>query len=110
MVSAKIMFLHLSDIHVRSESDEILNRASEIASTTYQRLHEVQTLAIVFSGDIAWSGLATEYKLAERFLEKLRQAISAEAPSVNIEVFVCPGNHDCDFSLSDDTREIGRAS
>lgn len=105
MTSAKIMFLHLSDIHVCSESDEILKRASKIASTTYQRLHEVQTVAIVLSGDIAWSGLATEYKLAERFIEELRKAIITESPKVNIEVFVCTGNHDCDFSLSDDTRE-----
>lgn len=104
MAPGKIMFLHLSDIHVRSESDVILKRATEIASTTYQRLHEVQTLVIVLSGDIAWSGLAAEYKLAERFLEELRQVISTEAPSVNIYVFVCAGNHDCDFSLSDDTR------
>lgn len=104
MASGKIMFLHLSDIHLRSESDEILKRTNEIASATFHRLHEVQTLAIVLSGDIAWSGLAVEYKLAERFIEELRQIISAEAPSVKTEVFICAGNHDCDFSLNDDTR------
>lgn len=104
-MSANIMFLHLSDIHVRRGSDEILRRASEIASTTYQRLPEVQTLAIILSGDVAWSGIAAEYRLAETFLEELQRSIRNEAPSVNIEVFVCPGNHDCDFSLDDETRE-----
>lgn len=104
MAPAKIMFLHLSDIHVRRGSDEILKRASKIASATFHRLHEVQTVAIVLSGDIAWSGLATEYRLAENFIGELRHAINTEAPSVNIEVFVCTGNHDCDFSLSNDTR------
>lgn len=105
MSSAKIMFLHLSDIHVRSASDEILKRASKIASSTYQRLHEVQMVVIIISGDIAWSGLATEYKLAEKFLEDLRHDINTEAPNVIVEVFVCAGNHDCDFSLNNDTRD-----
>jgi hypothetical protein len=101
----KILFLHLSDIHLREETDEILFRAKEIASTTYQYLPELHTVAIVISGDIAWSGKEKEYQLAKHFITEIKSAIQLESKDVRIEIFVCPGNHDCDFALNDDTRE-----
>jgi hypothetical protein len=109
-MSTKVMFLHLSDLHVQKDTDEILKRASAIAATTYQRLPEVNTVALIFSGDIAWSGVKDEYVLAEKFIAEVQTAIHSQAPNVRFEVFVCPGNHDCDFSLNDDTRDavLGR--
>lgn len=104
-MSQKIMFLHLSDIHIRRQTDEILKRTSAIAAATYQHLPEIHTLAIIVSGDIAWSGTAAEYKLAKDFIDNLKAAIRAESQVVKIEVFVCPGNHDCDFTLNDETRD-----
>ncbi|MEO8021380.1 metallophosphoesterase [Polaromonas sp.] len=104
-MSAKIMFIHLSDIHVESAADAILSRPADIASTTYQRLPEVQTIVLILSGDIAWSGTEKQYALVETMLTEIRKAILSESPSMQIEVFVCPGNHDCDFSAHDDTRE-----
>lgn len=104
-MSAKVMFLHLSDIHIKSNEDEVLKRASEIASTTYQRLPEVEAVLIILSGDVAWSGIDSEYKLAEIFLDELKNFIKIQSANVLVDIFVCPGNHDCDFSKSDDTRD-----
>lgn len=105
IMAAKIMFLQLSDIHLSHVNHDIVDRAEVIAATTFQHLHEVETLAIILSGDISNAGIAEEYVLAERFIDAIRIAISKESPSKNIEVFVCPGNHDCDFSKNNETRE-----
>lgn len=104
-MSNKILFLHLSDIHIKNEEDEILSRTLAIASTTFQRLPEIHTIIIIVSGDIAWSGIRSEYILAEKFIASLIDLISLENTKIKVEVFVCPGNHDCDFSLNDETRD-----
>jgi hypothetical protein len=104
-MTQKLMLLHLSDIHIKTSSDAILARAASIASATFPRLPEIHTLALVVSGDIAFSGTADQYELAITFIEQIKAAIRKEVPRVQIEVFVCPGNHDCDFSLHDDTRD-----
>lgn len=101
----KILFLHLSDIHLNDISNEILKRATDVASTTFQRLPEVHSVILIISGDIAWSGLKSEYLLAEEFINVIKKTIIAEKNDIKIEVFVCPGNHDCNFSLNDETRE-----
>jgi hypothetical protein len=104
-MSNKILFLHLSDIHIKSSDNAILNRAPLIASTTFSRSPEIHTIAIILSGDIAWSGIRSEYILAEKFIKSLIEEIRQENEKICIETFVCPGNHDCDFSLHDDTRD-----
>lgn len=101
----RIVILHLSDIHIKNSSDSILTRTASIAAATFHRLPESHTLALVVSGDIAFSGTSDQYKLATTFIECIKTAIQIEAPRLQIEVFVCPGNHDCDFSLHDDTRD-----
>jgi len=101
----KLMILHLSDIHIPDASAAVLLRADAIAKATFQRLPEVASLAIVVSGDIAARGKKAEYDLAAKFLREIQEAISRESPRVVIRLFVCPGNHDCDFGRNNDTRE-----
>jgi hypothetical protein len=101
----KLMILHLSDIHIASSSNSVLGRAEAIAKATFQRLPEVELLAIVISGDIAATGKESEYDLAYEFLQKVQESITRESPSVAVRLFVCPGNHDCDFAKNNDTRE-----
>jgi len=71
----------------------------------FPRLPEVHTLALVISGDIAYSGTAPQYELAFNFIDQIKAAVTKEAPRVSIHILVCPGNHDCDFTLHDDTRD-----
>ena len=82
-MTQKLMLLHLSDIHIKTASDERLSRAQSIASATYPRLPEVHTVAIVISGDIAYSGTADQYALAVTFIEQIK----AQQP----KVIVCLG-------------------
>lgn len=105
LTSKKILFLHLSDIHIRDANDEILARSQAIAATTFQHLPEVEKVILIVSGDIAWSGTAAQYELAATFLKAIKELILAEGPHVTIDLTACPGNHDCDFSFDNETRE-----
>jgi hypothetical protein len=97
--------LHLSDIHIKSKSDPVLARAKKIAACVYARLPEAKAVFIVVSGDIAYGGQTDQYKLALSFLRSIAECIRAEK-SVPIHFVLCPGNHDCNFDLSNRTRSL----
>lgn len=89
--------LHLSDIHIKTAKDPILHRGAEIAATVFSSLPAASHVFIIVSGDIAFSGTASEYELAKKLLESIRDTIKQEA-SCPVSFVLAPGNHDCDFS------------
>jgi hypothetical protein len=100
----KILVMHLSDIHFKSHSDPIMARARVIAATATSRIHSASAIFIVLSGDIAFSGLRTEYEAASAFLEDLKTALVEETESP-VHFILAPGNHDCDLSGDQSVRE-----
>lgn len=86
--------LHLSDIHFRGESDHVFARAPEIASAAFSLARAAKKNVIVISGDIAHSGSAAEYAVAEKFIGEIRSLLERETGSA-VDVLVAPGNHDC---------------
>ena len=97
--------LHLSDIHIRSDKDWILDKADNIAACTYASLAEASVIFIIVSGDIAFSGKAHQYAGAAKLFQRIRSAIEAEK-QLPIHFIFCAGNHDCDFSLGNKTRTL----
>jgi len=59
-----IVILHLSDIHVRSAGDPILDKGEKIAACVYSDLVTAAAVFIVVSGDIAYSGKTEQYDAA----------------------------------------------
>lgn len=99
-----LLLLHLSDIHIKSDSSPILKKADAIASALNGRTADASLIVILVSGDIANSGLKSEYLLAHRFLDSIRKLIKKEA-RCDVEILVCPGNHDCDFTKNNQSRQ-----
>ncbi len=99
------LVLHLSDIHIKTAKDPILKRSQEIAASVTPSLPAATHVFIVVSGDIAYSGAASEYDLAKQFLEEIRQAIAKES-DLPISFVIAPGNHDCDFQRADMSRKL----
>lgn len=99
------LVLHLSDIHIKSALDPILKRAPEIARATYRALPEASAVFVVVSGDIAFSGESEQYDAAKKFLVALRSEIQHER-DIPVYIIPCPGNHDCDFSKAESTRQM----
>jgi hypothetical protein len=94
-------WLHLSDIHfghpdpthdsgmllILSSLEKDVERCIEKGTTKPQ--------AILITGDIAWSGKASEYEAARRWLERLTGIVGLGFE----HVFAVPGNHDVDRSI-----------
>jgi hypothetical protein len=97
--------LHLSDIHIRSSKDLILKRAKSIAACTYAHLPEATHAFIVISGDIAYDGTTEQYELAEAFLNEIAADMGNQKKRP-MHFVMCPGNHDCDFSLNTQVRQL----
>lgn len=98
-----IILLHLSDIHIRSEKDWILDKGERIAACAYNLLPEADAVFVVVSGDIAFSGSESEYVAAKRLFEELKESIQREC-NLPVHFVMAPGNHDCDFRRTNKAR------
>lgn len=100
-----LVLLHISDIHIRAASDLILTKAELLAKTTYSDLFDAEAVAIVVTGDIAFSGKNSEYEQAKIFFKKIKESIQTQTKSP-IYFVICPGNHDCDFDKNNSIRKL----
>jgi len=92
----KLLLLHLSDIHIKDNTNPILDRYKEITATLFSVIPEASALFVVITGDIAYSGTKTEYIYASQFINNLINHIK-ETSEIPIHVLMVPGNHDGDF-------------
>ena len=101
----QILLVHLSDVHIKTGGESTLSRARDIKDACHATAPSASYCVVVFSGDIAYSGLPTQYEAAYVFLTGLRDNL-LELPSIKAVEFVAvPGNHDCDFLHESDIRQ-----
>ena len=105
-----IALLHLSDIHLRAETNPIAERIDAVASALRSEALPLNACFIVVGGDIAFSGLASEYAVATQLLIALKNRIHADYPTARIEYVLVPGNHDCNFSEPTEMRDLAIAN
>lgn len=98
-----LLVLHISDIHIKNDKDQILNYSKEIAACTYSRLPIAELVVIVVSGDIAYSGQQAEYESSKTFFIDLRDEIQKEK-NIPVKFVIAAGNHDCDFGKNTSVR------
>jgi hypothetical protein len=105
-----VLIVHLSDIHIVSDSDPIHGRVQAIAEAAGTIAYDVDACVMVVTGDIAYSGTDPQYTMAEILLSaiqrRLQEIINSRGSAVVVQLVVCPGNHDCDFSEPSQAREI----
>ena len=101
----KLVILHLSDIHIKYDSDEILKYPREIAQTLFDSLTDVGELFIIVSGDIAYSGKTEQYDLAITFFSQIEEEVKKET-NTKVSFIICPGNHDCNFEQDTSVRQL----
>ncbi len=90
----KILFLHLSDAHFKDDT-----RLSDInvraIVNSLSQMDSFDECVIIFSGDIANSGLTNEYKVAGIFLGRLiKEIVDRYLTGKHINTLIVPGNHD----------------
>ncbi|WP_433852583.1 metallophosphoesterase [Stenotrophomonas nitritireducens] len=99
-----LLLVHLSDIHIKTDSDPILKRGDAIAAALNPYLPSASLIVIVVSGDVAFSGAKKQYAAAKKFFDGIRKAVRKEA-RCDVEFLICPGNHDCDFEKNNQSRK-----
>lgn len=100
-----LVVAHLTDIHIHSDLDPVLKRSELIGAAIASHLASAEVLAIVVTGDIAYSGTDEQYELALTFFKRIEEHV-AKNFNGNIKFIVAPGNHDCDFSQPQDLRNL----
>lgn len=95
----KILFLHLSDLHLRDISDVSEKCIFEIPhALSSQNLCSVESIFLLITGDIGYSGLPKQYVAFETLLSKLKDGLKdMVSEDTSIHVFCVPGNHDIDY-------------
>lgn len=93
----KLLILQISDIHIEEAANSISSRLRCVAQAIKHIASDVTAVVVVFSGDIAFSGLKKEYDIASDNLKAMLIDIATELKDVPIHLIGVPGNHDCDF-------------
>lgn len=103
----KIGILHLTDAHFSSNKDFVCDKASKIVAAIKYIYEDCEKVYIIFSGDIANTGKVEEYKIAKCFLKSVHSLLNRiYSNKIFPLIITSPGNHDCDFSLDNQSRRI----
>ena len=91
----KLLFLHISDIHFKNNSDALYEINIPAISSSLSEIGDFNEVVLIFSGDIAFSGDTNQYSLAEQFINKLKLHIRKKYDfQKKIYTMIVPGNHD----------------
>lgn len=110
--TVKILILQIGDIHIASEDDAVLGRATAIVDAVKNFGQKIDLCVCVVTGDIAFSGADEEYYLAWEWLEKMIANLEAQLSwtegkkEPKVQIVLVPGNHDCNFTGSSQVRDM----
>lgn len=99
-----ISIIHLTDLHLSSSNKLYSSKISEIVKAVRNDLIETSVIYFVISGDITNRG--SEFIEAEIFIGKLKESLNRFFDQIQIKYIIVPGNHDCNFSASNQVRDI----
>lgn len=100
-----LSIIHLSDIHIKNQQDAIFSKRDEMINACVNSVSNKDSVVIVISGDIAFSGKEEQYILANSILEELTGKLLAKGIQT-IDTICVPGNHDCDFGAKSSVRDV----
>jgi len=100
----KIAVCHLSDIHLKSGVNPILARVGKISDAMNTVDGDIKTCFVVLTGDMAFSGKASEYVHGLSLLAQLQSGLLRKFSEVYL--VLVPGNHDCDFETAEGNRKL----
>lgn len=86
--------IHLSDIHMQETNNSINDKLERLFEAIRNEIVNVNSIFIIISGDVAYSGKESEYDKAMYFLDKLKSNILSYT-NCECNIVIVPGNHDC---------------
>jgi predicted MPP superfamily phosphohydrolase len=102
----KLGILHLSDLHLRHAGNAVSDKAGDIVAAFQSADPLVQDCIVIITGDLAFSGKASEYSQAVEFLDDLKKQLDGADRPRCVGICIVPGNHDCDFGKDTELRQL----
>jgi hypothetical protein len=102
----KALILHLSDLHIHAEDNVVQAKIGAVAKAIQNEEVQLDGVAVVVSGDIAFSGKPDEYSVAAQYFRTLAEDLGKRLKTSEVRFVFVPGNHDCDFTLSNSVRDM----
>jgi DNA repair exonuclease SbcCD nuclease subunit len=102
----KTLILHVSDIHLKNQKNMASDRLKLVPQAVRNVEVDVNTVVVVVSGDIAFSGDPDEYAIATEDWSWLIQQLKEEFGSASVHFIAVPGNHDCNLRSNQSVRDI----
>lgn len=102
----KTVIVHLSDAHFELKDNFLDKKGNLIARAVQTATASADACFIVFTGDIAFSGVADEYNKGFAFLNDIRNQLRQFKQDLIVEFVVVPGNHDLDFNNTNALRTL----
>ena len=94
-----LSILHLSDMHIKGETDPVISRVDRIVAAVANRVIGSNFVLVAVTGDLSMTGTEDQIIEALALLDKvcngLRETVQTAVP---VELVYVPGNHDCDLS------------
>lgn len=103
----KIGIIHFSDIHFKEkiEDNSVLKKKNKIVEKLKNQILAFDKIFLVISGDLAFSGQEKEYLIFNDFIQEIINDLNNYSRKEIIFLGI-PGNHDCNFSESQKTRNL----
>ena len=95
----KLAVIQMSDLHITSGTDYIVEKSRNLARATTSILNECSKVAVVVTGDIVDKGNVANYQFAKKMFQDFRNEIEKETKFDSWEYVFVPGNHDLDFGM-----------
>lgn len=100
---AYITIVHISDIHIKSETDKTLEYFQYLSTAICRDVVKSELILILVSGDIAYSGSKAEYNAIKPLFSKLASDLGEKLKSP-VKWILVPGNHDGAFKDASQVR------
>jgi predicted phosphodiesterase len=98
----KFAFIQLCDLHISINKEIDENKIKSILNIIRQELKTSESVFIVVSGDISYSGKREEFDKIKTFFDKIKSLSNTK-----IYILMCPGNHDSNIlDVKDERKEI----
>jgi len=102
---AKLAVIHISDIHLKGDTDECLNYVENISTACFSLIRDADACLLVITGDLAYSGNIEQYELiGNKLIDPIVIAFKKET-SRPVFIAIAPGNHDCVLLPKNEVRD-----
>lgn len=92
-----MLLAQISDMHVKDDASDGVKRLLALPAAIGPMRSESSYVAILLTGDIAFSGSSKEYKVVAHAISDLKRVLIDAWGFERVDIYSCPGNHDCDF-------------